>query len=152
MSESPDPGRGSNRTSAPWHLWVVGTIGVLWNGVGVVDNFMIQTDNESYLAAFSAEQLQVLGSLPLWLAGSWSLAVWGGVAGCLLLLLRRRISVTVLLASLLAMTVTGVHNFATEGGIYETGGTSPAFVLLIFGLACGFWVYGRALNQRGLLA
>lgn len=149
MALRPSASEPQARPATPWHLWLVGVFGVLWNGVGVVDNLMIQTANESYLAGLTPEQVGILTALPLWLAAAWSVAVWGGAVGCLLLLARHRVAASVLLVSLAAMTVTGAHNFVADDGIYETGGTSPGFVLVIFLLACAFWMYARAFGRRG---
>jgi hypothetical protein len=136
---------------APWHLWLVGILGLLWNSVGAFDYFMTQTRNETYMDRLTAEQLEVLNGFPAWLVASWALAVWGGVLGALLLLLRKRLAVPVLLVSLLAMMVTAIHNFLSAAGMYETAGTGPGFVLLIFAIALGLWLYARAMSQRGVL-
>lgn len=137
---------------APWHLWLVGTVGLLWNAVGSFDFLMTQTRNASYMDRFAAEQLAVLYALPTWLVVCWALAVWGGALGAVLVLSRRRLAAPALLVSLLAMSVTAIHNLASDGGLYETGGTSPAFVLLIFVIALGLWLYSRAMGRRGVLA
>lgn len=136
---------------APWHLWLVGIVGLLFNSVGALDYFMTQTRNASYMGRFSAEQLEILYGFPAWLVSFWALAVWGGAIGALLLMLRRRVAVPVLLVSLLAMIVTAVHNFSSARGLYDTGGTAPGFVLLIFALALGLWLYARAMRGRGVL-
>jgi len=139
---------------APWHLWVVGILGLLWNSVGAFDYFMTQTRNESYMDQFSPEQLGSILGFPMWLVVFWALAVWGGVLGALFLLLRKSLAVPVLLVSFLAMTVTAIHNFVAANGLYATGGTGLAFVLLIFVFALGLWLYAAKArrNSAGALA
>lgn len=141
----------SPRQRAPWHLWLVGTLGLLFNSVGSFDYFMTQTQNESYRGRFTSEQLEVLYGFPAWLVVFWALAVWGGALGALLTLLRKRLAVPVLFASLLAMIVTAIHNFASANGLYETGGTGPGFILVIFVVALGLWLYAQAMGARGVL-
>jgi hypothetical protein len=34
----------------PWHLWLVGILGLLWESVGAFDYLMAQTQNESYMS------------------------------------------------------------------------------------------------------
>ena len=136
---------------APWHLWLVGIFGLLWNSVGAFDYFMTQTRSESYMDRLTAEQLEVLNGFPTWLVASWALAVWGGVLGALLLLMRKGLAVPVLVASLVAMAVTAIQDFSSANGMYETAGTGPGFVLLIFAIAFGLWLYARAMSQRGVL-
>jgi len=48
----------------PLHLWVVGILALLWNAIGVLNYLMTQTRNETYMAQFSAEQLEFFYSFP----------------------------------------------------------------------------------------
>ncbi len=135
----------------PWHLWLVGILGLLWNSVGAYDYLMVQTESEFYMSQFNPEQLQLFSEFPTWLVAFWALAVWGGVLGALLVVLRRKLAVPMLLVSLLAMSVTAIHNFVSTSGLYASGGTGAAFVLLIFSLSLGLWLYARAMAAREVL-
>ncbi len=138
-----------NRT--PWHLWLVGILGLLWDSMGAFDYFMTQTQNASYMSRFTPEQLEFFYGFPAWLVTFWALAVWGGVLGTLLLLLKRRLAVPVLLVSFLAMVVTAIHNFVLSNGLEVMGGVGAAFSVLIFAVALGLWLYARAMARRGVL-
>ena len=145
MNESAAP----VRRQAPWHLWLVGTLGLLWNSVGAFDYVMTQTRNEAYVERF--EQLEALGGLPSWLVAFWAIAVLGGALGALSLLLRKRFAVPVLLVSLRSMVVTAIHDFSSTNGLYETGGTGAGFVAVIFVIALGLWLYARTMAERSVL-
>jgi hypothetical protein len=54
---------------------------------------MTNLKNQAYLAQFTADQLAYFDSLPAWLTAFWALGVWGGLAGSILLLIRRRYAV-----------------------------------------------------------
>lgn len=136
----------------PWHLWVVGLVGLAWNGVGATDFAMTQTRNDSWMGQLEPGQVQALYDLPAWLVPFWAIAVWGGVVGAVLILMGRAVAAPVLLASLTAMIITAGHDFASGQGLYSSGGTAPAFVLLIFGVALGLWGYARSLRGRGVLS
>jgi len=136
-------------SAAPWHLRVVGALGLAWNSIAVFDYVMTQTRSAIVVGSFSPAQLAALEALPAWVTGCWALAVWGGALGCALLLVRRRAAEPVLLLSLSAMAITAVHNFTAEGGLYATGGSGPGFVALIFTIALGLWGYARAMRVRG---
>ena len=60
---------------APWHLWAVGIVGLLWSGMGAFDYLMTQTENESYMAQFSPEQLEFFYGFPTWTVAFWAIAV-----------------------------------------------------------------------------
>ena len=135
----------------PWHLWLIGILGTLWNLVGAFDYLATQTEFEPYMSAFTPEQLEFFYGFPTWLVAFWALAVWGGVAGTILLLLRKRLAVWVLLTSFLSMVVTSIHNFMFSNAAEVMGGGEIAFSGLIFVCALGLWLYARAMTQRGVL-
>lgn len=86
----------------PKHLWAVGIAGLLWSAMGALDYVMTQTRNESYMAAFTPEQLSFFYAFPAWTVASWAIAAWGGVIGAVFLLLRKRAAVWLFLVSLIA--------------------------------------------------
>ena len=146
MSDDAAPDR------TPWHLWLVGVLGLLWNAVGAFDYVMTETGNEAYMAQFTPEQLEYFYAFPAWVVAFWAIAVWGGVLGAVLLLLRKRVAAPVLLVSLLAMVVTSVHNFVLSEGLEVMGPAGVGFSAVIFILALGLWLYARAMADRGVLA
>lgn len=101
---------------------MAGTLGTLWNSVGAFDHLMTETRNEAYMSRFTPEQLKYFYGFPAWVVAFWAIAVWGGVAGALLLLARRRVAVPVLLASLASMVITSIHNFPSPWGSGATPG------------------------------
>ena len=110
----------SSETSAqetPRHLWIIGVLALLWNAFGALDYLMTQTRNETYMAQFTPEQVEYFHGFPSWVVAAWALAVWGGVLGCVLLLLRTRWAVPVFAVSLASMVVTTFHNFVLSNGI-----------------------------------
>jgi len=113
---------------------------------------MTQTQNEAYMGRFTAEQLEFFYGFPTWLVAFWALAVWGGVLGSLLILLRKRLAVPVLLVSFLSMVVTAIHNFFVTNGLEVMGTAGAIFSAAIFVFALGLWLYARAMAQRGVLA
>jgi len=140
------------REHRPWHLWLVGVLGTLWNLVGAFDYISTQTRNQSYMSQFTPEQLEFFYGFPPWVVAFWALAVWGGVLGTVLLLFRKRLAVGVLLVSFLSMIVTFIHNFGFSNGFEVVGGVGLAFSGLIFVFAFGFWFYARAMTRVGVLA
>ncbi len=135
----------------PWHLWVVGILVLLWDLVGAFDYLMTQTENESYMSQFTPEQLEYFYGFPTWVVAFWALAVWGGLLGTILLLLRKRLAAPVLLVSFVSMVVTSVYNFVLSDGMEVMGTTGAAFTAVIFVVALGVWLYARMMAARGVL-
>jgi len=145
-----------NAGAAPkvsWHFWVVGIGGLLWSAIGAFDYVMSQTHNEAYMKAFTPEQLEFFYSLPAWVVACWAIGVWGGVVGCLLLILRKGAAVPVLLASLVGAILTFIHNFLLSNGMEAMGGGASAavFPVIILLISLGLWWYARAMKQKGVL-
>jgi hypothetical protein len=136
----------------PWHLWLIGVVALLWNSMGAFDYVMTQTRNEAYLSGFTAEQLAYFYSFPAWVDAAWAIAVWGGVLGALLLLLRRRLAVWVFLVSLIAMVSTTFHNYILSNGMEMMGDAfSLGFTAVIFLIALALFLYARAMQKRNIL-
>lgn len=136
----------------PWHVWVVGIAALLWSSVGAMDYVMTQTQNEAYMSQFSAEQLEFFYGFPSWLVAFWAIAVWGGVLGAILLLLRRKLAVGVLAASFVAMVIVTVRNYLFADGLAVAGDTfSLVFSAVIFVVALLLVLYALGLDRRGVL-
>ena len=136
----------------PRHLWIVGIVALLWNLVGAWDYIMTETKNEAYMSQFTPEQLEFFYGFPVWLVAFWAVAVWGGVLGAVLLLMRRKLAVPVLVVSLLCMVVTAIHNYGFAGGADVVGSTGVFFSAVIFAIALALIFYARSMTGKGVLA
>jgi hypothetical protein len=147
------PPTAQNATAAtPKHLWIIGIVSLLWNGMGAFDYLMTQTRNAAYMGQFTPEQLEYYYGFPAWAVSAWAIAVWGAVLGSILLLARRRLAVPVFAVSLVAMVVTTIYNFALSDGLAIMDGVGPLiFSIMIFLVAVGLLVYARAMAGRGVL-
>jgi hypothetical protein len=142
----------SNRHT-PRHLWVIGGLSVPWNAMGAFDYLMTQTHNEAYMGQFTPEQLDYFYGFPAWLVAFWAIAVWGGLLGSLLLLLKKRLAVGIFLASLVAALLTTVYNYGLSNGLEVVGHPAAiAFSALILVVALLLYLYARAMRNRGVLA
>ena len=149
MTETPD----TSVQGTPRHLWVVGIIALLWNSMGAMDYIMTQTRNEAYMSQFTPEQLEFFYGFPSWVVAAWAIAVWGGVLGTVLLLLRKQLAVPVFLASIVAMVITTIQNYVLSNGMEVVGDPfALAFTIVIFAVAVALYVYARAMQKRGVLA
>lgn len=135
----------------PKHLWVAGVLALLWNSVGAFDYVMTETRNPSYMGSFTPDQLAYFYGFPAWVTAAWALAVWGGVLGSVLLLLRKRLAVPVFGVSLAAMMLTSLYNFVLSNGLAVMGRDAAVFSAVIFVIAVALLVYSRRLARAGVL-
>ena len=137
----------------PWHLWLIGIIGGLWSAIGVMSFMLTQLDVDAVMSRFPAEQRQYFESFPLWAVAFWAIGVVGGVAGCLLLLLKNRLAFHVLLASVIGTIVCNLGGLFLLGGMRvmaETGGLG--FTLFPIVVAAVLAYYARAMSENGTLS
>jgi hypothetical protein len=139
------------RGKAPWHLWVIGFVSLFWNGFGAWDYLMTQTQNEGYMSNFTPEQLEFFYGFPAWLVSFWAIAVWGGVLGAVLLLMRKKFAAPVLLASFVCMALTAIRNFGFADGAEIMGTTGAVFSGVIFVFALFLVFYSKAMARNGVL-
>ena len=78
-------------SKAPTWFWVVGALAFVWNLMGVSKYISDVTMSPEALAAFPADQQELMQNVPAWATGAFAIAVFAGALGCLLLLLRKKI-------------------------------------------------------------
>ena len=125
---------------------------MLWCSMGVIDFLMTQTRNQAYMSNFTPQQIEFFYSLPPWVLLAWAVAVWGGVLGAVLLILRRRFAVQVFLVSFIAMVLSTFHNYLLSDGMEVMGDPfSLIFSAVIFLIALALFVYAHVMYKRGVL-
>ena len=109
----------NNRTVAGvhWSFWVIGTVALIWNVMGVI-NFFMQM-NADLIAAMPETHRAIIEGRPIWATGGFAMAVFGGALGCLLLLLRKSAAFYLFIASLLGVIVTMTHTLGIAGSTID---------------------------------
>ena len=138
--------------SRPWHLWLVGILGGLWSSIGVLSFMLTQMNVEAVMSRFPPQQREYFESFPLWAVAFWAIGVFGGVIGCLLLLLKNRLAFHVLLGSVIGAIVSNLGGLFLLGGMEVMGGTS-ALGLTVFPIIFAAFLayYARAMSKKGVL-
>jgi hypothetical protein len=136
---------------APRHFWIVSVLSLLWNAVGAFDYSATQLRVESYMSAFTPEQLEYFYSFPAWAVACWAIGVWGALLGSIGLLLRQRWAVWAFGASILGMVLTTIYNFGLTDGIRLMGPGAIAISAVIWVIALFLFFYARAMAKRAVL-
>lgn len=136
----------------PWHLWAVGTLGLLWNAYGGFDYVMSKTRGDPYFQSvgMTAEQIAYFHAMPTWMTAVWAVGVWGALLGAVLLLVRSRFAVPVFIASLVAYVLSLVYQYLISP-MPGTGAGMLVMQTVIFA-GCAFFVwYAMRARARGWL-
>lgn len=140
---------GATGAKTPWHLWGVGIVSLLWNGFGCFDFTMTATRNEAYLSSYPAEMLDYWFAMPMWIWALWVIGVFGGFAGSVMLLLRRKLAFPLFSASFLAAAISMlVGTLDKNAPRMEGAGVMSAVIVLIAAL---FAFYAWWLSRRDVL-
>jgi len=89
-------------TKTPWHLWAVGILTLLWNGIGIF-SYMVTHLGKLESLGMTAADIAYFDSFPAWANALWAMGVWGAFFGSLLLLFRSRWAVTSLIISVIGL-------------------------------------------------
>lgn len=138
------------RTSAPWHLWAIGTIGLLWNAFGCYDYVMSKLSPDTYFAetGLGPDMVAYMAAFPAWLTAFWALGVWGSLAGSILLLARSRLAVPAFALSLLGLAVS---QGAQMLWLHPPQDPPAAIVVTIWGALAFFLIYAMRMKREGVL-
>ena len=151
------PGPG-HESEAPWHLWVVGILSLLWNAFGGYDYTMTQMRDPGYFASMSrqmgmsvAEMNAFFDTFPVWASALWAIGVWGSVLGSILLLMRSRHAVTAFVVSLVAAALSFAYQATLDlpPGMDTT--LNKLMPLVILGAVVLQWWYARRMRAAGVL-
>ena len=99
-----------------WSFWAVGAVSLLWNLMGVA-NYLAQT-NADVVAAMPETHRAIIEGRPAWATSGFAIGVFGGVLGCILLLLKKPAAFYLFAVSLLGVIVTMIHT-ATIASEFE---------------------------------
>jgi hypothetical protein len=137
---------------APWHLWLVGILALLWNGFGAYDYVMSLTQGEAYYRASGMTDglIAYYVSMPGWVYVPWTLGIGGAVIGTILLLLRSRFAVHAFVLSLLGSFVSNAAALALSNGAFLAAGMPivPLVILIVCALLVAYSIW---LHRRGVL-
>ena len=132
---------------ANW-FWVAAVLSLLFMAMGCFGYIMTVTAD---LATLPVDQRNLIEAQPTWMIAVYAIAVWVGLIGTIMLLMRRKLAVPLLLVSLVCaigtflpyLVVPAVKNLVTTNDI-----AVAVVVVLITGTIYSFARHSR---QRGWL-
>ncbi len=136
------PGRG---------FWIIASIALLWNLIGVMTYLMSVTLTAEDLAKMSAAERALYVDIPAWVTAAYAIAVFGGTLGCVALLLRKAWAVPLFAVSLVAILVQMGHAFFMSDMLAVQGATAAALPITIIVVAIYLLWFANAAKKQGLI-
>ena len=134
-------------------FWIISVLALLWNLMGVMQFIMQVTMTPEALQALPAAEQTLYTDLPTWVTIAFAVAVFGSALGCVLLLLRRKLSTTVFIVAYAGILVQMVYQLFISKSIEVYGpgmGYGMPIMILILG-AFLIW-YSRKTTAIGWLS
>jgi hypothetical protein len=141
------------KSGAPWHLWVVGVVSLLWNAFGCYDYYMTNTGGDEYLRSYgmTEQQIAFYHAMPAWMTGAWAIGVWGALLGSILLLLRSKWAFHVFVISFAAFLVSVIYTYGFTN-VAEVNGATGMIMNVVIAASCIFFIwYAWFATTRGIL-
>lgn len=138
-----------SHTRAPLWFSAASLAGVFWNVFGIFQFACSVTATPADLIAsgLTADQAAVMTGYPGWMTVAFAVGVFGGLAGSVLLFLRRPLAGPVLLASLLAYVALWIGDAAH--GVFAALGVPQVIILtVVVAIAAGLFALGRHPDAR----
>lgn len=92
-------------TKPPIWFWIIGVLALVWNGLGVNHYVHRAYNTETFQTMYTPEQIEISNNMPAWYTAAFAIAVFGATLGCIFLLLRKRLSMSLFYLSLLGVLV-----------------------------------------------
>ncbi|THV59076.1 hypothetical protein EZV76_09535 [Flagellimonas alvinocaridis] len=125
----------------PVWFWVVSTIALLWNLMGVF-NYLNQAFNQqAILESLDQAQREVFEGIPAWATAAFAIAVFSGLIGSIGLLLRKKWARPFFIISLITAVAQFIHWLFISNAV-EAFGTSTygmPIIVIIIGLYLVFF-------------
>ena len=135
------------KAGAPWHLWAIGLVALLWYAAGTVTIFMAQMGK----LAVTPGEAAYYASQPAWFTAVTDVANFAGIAGAILLLMRHAKALRVFVLSLIAIAVTHAYDLAMgTSRSFANAGAMTVNIAIVVIAALLIW-YAAAMKQRGVL-
>jgi len=137
---------------APKWYMPVAIVALLWNLIGCAAYLADVTLTPEDVAKMSAAQQALYNARPAWAVAATAIAVWGGAAGCVGLILRRRWATPLLIASLAGVIVQDIGLFGMTDVVAQEGPKVLVLQGLVLVIAIGLMLLARKATARGWLA
>jgi hypothetical protein len=140
-----------NKVPVPNWFWVIAVVSLLWNLIGCIIFSSEVFAREAIIESMTDVQKEWVRSTPNWIYFVFAISVGTGLAGSILLLLRKRLSVTLFAISLAAVLLQMVYTMLIAGGLQVMGPSGAVMPTVVILLAIAWLLFSLFCKGRGWL-
>jgi hypothetical protein len=133
---------------APWHLWAVAILSLLWDGSGAITIWMAQA---GALEGMSADEIAYYANQATWFMLVTDVALVAPIVAAIALMFRNKAAVWLFGMSVAAVLITNTYDLlaGSSRALANTGALVVTCLVVV--LAILQLVYARAQKKRGVL-
>lgn len=132
-------------------FWIVAIVALVWNLIGVMSYLMTVTMEPGTLAEMPEAERALYSDIPSWATSAYAIAVFGGVLGCLALLLRKAWAVPLFVISLVAVILQMAYGLFMSDLTAVGGASALVMPLVIFLIAAYLVWFSTTAKKQGWL-
>ncbi|MDE3740404.1 hypothetical protein [Maribacter polysaccharolyticus] len=143
----------TEKVKVPVWYWIVSIIALIWNLLGAMAYLSQAFITDELKATMTAEQVTLMENTPAWATAAFAFAVWGGVLGCIGLLVRKKWAKPVFVISLLGILVQMGYSFFMTNAVEVYGpgqGLAMPIVLILIGV--GLVWFATSAQKKGWIS
>lgn len=128
--------------------WIIAILALLWNLAGVGAYLaMTMVPAQEFAEAYGQDFADILASKPAWATGAFAIGVFGGVLGCLGLLIRTSWARILFILSFLGVIIHNIWGFMA--GSFNAVGTGDKIMTFAVMIICIFliWFSSRMISN-----
>ena len=136
----------------PTWLLITACLGAAWNVFGLFQlvSAINQTEAGLMMGGMSAQAAKAYYNLPIWMDVAFAVGAGGGLAACVLLVMRKAIAVPISLASLTGYIILFVGDYAY--GLFALIPGQLAILSTVVVIAIGVYAMAGFARARGLVS
>ena len=132
-------------------FWIIGIVALLWNLMGASAYLQQAYMTAEKLATLTSEQSALFENTPAWVTAAFALAVFGGTLGCILLLLRKKLSSFLFVISFISLLGQIIYIVFMSNTLDVYGITGIIMPLLAIPVAAFLIWYSKKMERQGVL-
>ncbi len=130
----------------------IAIIAILWNFLGVMAYLMQLNLDKATIAAKPKIEQELYSNIPTWYTIIFGIAVFSGLLGSILLLLKKKFSTSLFMISFLAVLAQMYYNFFVAQTIAVFGLSSIIMPSIIIVISFALLWYSRKMDELAILS
>ncbi|REE81674.1 hypothetical protein BX611_1209 [Lutibacter oceani] len=141
----------TNSSNKPTTLfWVIGVIALLWNIMGVVAYLDQAYITDEAIALLPEAEQAYYNGVPAWVTAAFAIAVFSGLLGCILLLMKKKFATSLFILSFITVIIQFIYNFFIQE-FMELNASKMAMPIVVIIIAVFLVWYSKDSEKKGLL-